>query len=129
LLAGQGAGWGASTYSVIVDRVVGVAVLALIVIACLPWTVSLITDPVGRVALILIGFGSLGACLVFIGLGYLRLDLLDRWRLTKHLRAAAVAAAKLLRSPVVGSQVFALSVAVHLFTALAAWCRAKAGAG
>src|SRR6185312_12990478 len=41
LLARSGAGWARATYSVIIDRIVGVFVLALIVTACLPWTFDL----------------------------------------------------------------------------------------
>ena len=47
-LARKGAGWAIATYSVLIDRIVGVFVLALIVIACLPWTFELIHDPIAR---------------------------------------------------------------------------------
>src|SRR5215471_21585417 len=39
-----GAGWARATYSVLIDRIVGVFALALVVIACLPWTFELIHD-------------------------------------------------------------------------------------
>ena len=38
LFARKGAGWASATYSVLIDRIAGVFVLALIVITCLPWT-------------------------------------------------------------------------------------------
>jgi glycosyltransferase 2 family protein len=48
LFARKGAGWANATYSVLIDRIAGVFVLALIVIACLPLTFSLIGDPIAR---------------------------------------------------------------------------------
>jgi hypothetical protein len=48
LLARKGAGWARATYSVLIDRIAGVFVLAVIVIACLPFTFSLIHDPIAR---------------------------------------------------------------------------------
>ena len=44
LFARKGAGWASATYSVLIDRITGVFTLALIVIACLPSTFSLIHD-------------------------------------------------------------------------------------
>src|SRR5205823_1826038 len=55
LFARRGAGWANATYSVLIDRIAGVFVLALIVIACLPFTFSLIHDPIARAALLVIG--------------------------------------------------------------------------
>ena len=37
----KGAGWANATYSVLIDQIARVFVLALVVIACLPWTFSL----------------------------------------------------------------------------------------
>ena len=51
LFSRQGAGWATATYSVLIDRIAGVFVLALIVIACLPWTFSLIHDSIARAVL------------------------------------------------------------------------------
>jgi hypothetical protein len=48
LFARKGAGWASAAYSVLIDRIAGVLVLALIVIACLPFTFSLIHDPIAR---------------------------------------------------------------------------------
>lgn len=126
LLARHGAGWSIATYSVIVDRVLGVITLAVFVIVCLPWSYELVRNPVGRAALALIGFGSIVAGLIFIAMGWRRLRFLQRWRITRHLAAAASVAGKLVSSPRAGSRVAGLSVAIHLFTVLAAWCAAKA---
>ena len=53
--ARRGAGWANATYSVLLDRIFGVFVLALMVAACLPWTLQLIREPVARArALVLV---------------------------------------------------------------------------
>ena len=72
LLARGEAGWPTAIYSVLIDRVVGVSVLAVLVVACLPWTLSLVHDPIARVALVTIGFGVLAAALVFLAVGVCR---------------------------------------------------------
>ena len=46
LLARSGGGWAAhATYSAPIDRIVGVTLLAAIVIACLPWSMGIVTIP------------------------------------------------------------------------------------
>src|SRR5205085_10250944 len=69
LLARDGAGWSKATYSVLLDRFIGVLTLALIVLAGLPWSLELIANPAGRAALILIGAGCLGGAAAFVLLG------------------------------------------------------------
>lgn len=125
-LVGKRANWRIATYSVLLDRVVGVVALAAIVIICLPWTFTLIRNPVGRTALLIIGLGCIGAGLVFVGLAWERLQVLQRWSLTRHLTAAATIALAVLRSPRALIPVFSLSFGIHLLTALAAWCAARA---
>ena len=72
-LVGKQANWRTATYSVLVDRVVGVVALAILVTACLPWTLALVRNPVGRSALLLIGLGCItgGVGLRRAGLGAL----------------------------------------------------------
>ena len=125
LLARGGAGWPISIYSVLIDRVVGVSALAVIVVACLPWTLNLVHDPVARAALALIGFGALAGAAVFLGLGAQHLRVMERWWLTRHLAAASRLAWRLCRS-VAGARVAALSFAIHLLTVLVAWGAARA---
>jgi glycosyltransferase 2 family protein len=126
LLARKGAGWARATYSVLIDRIAGVFVLALIVIASLPFTFSLIHDPIPRALLLLIGIGVITGTLVFVLIGRHFRQLLDRWRLTRHLAAASRISAALCSSHRDAAIVFACSVAIHLITAAAAWCCAKA---
>ena len=125
LLARGGAGWPVAIYSVLIDRVVGVSVLAILVVSCLPWTLNLIQDPVARAALALIGFGALAAALVFLALGHQHLRMLDRWWLTRHLATASRLAVRLCRSTA-GARVAALSFAIHFMTVTIAWSAAMA---
>ncbi len=49
LVARSGAGWRAATYSIFVDRAIGLIALAVVIVASLPWSYRLITDPHGEV--------------------------------------------------------------------------------
>jgi hypothetical protein len=126
LLARRDGGWANATYSVLIDRIVGVLVLALIVIACLPWSMELIQNPLARAVLLLIGAGSVGAAAVFLAIGIWDWPLLDRFMPTRHLVAAARNAWRLCRSGRPAVTVTACSVAIHLLTVTSAWCCMKA---
>ena len=52
LVARAGAGWRAATYSIFVDRAIGLIALAILIVASLPWSYKLIADPHGRSALL-----------------------------------------------------------------------------
>jgi uncharacterized protein (TIRG00374 family) len=126
LLARQGAGWATATYSVLIDRIAGVFVLALIVVACLPWTLSLIHDSIARAVLLVIGFGTIAGASIFVLIGVQFRQWLDRWMLTRYLSAASRIGAALCRSHRSATIVLACSVAIHLLTVAAAWCCVKA---
>src|SRR6185437_11128864 len=98
LLARGGAGWPTATYSVLIDRVVGVSILAILVVACLPWTFNIIHDPIARAALVLIGFGALIGAVVFLSFGVPHLRVMERWWLTRHLAVVSRVAWRLCRS-------------------------------
>ncbi len=117
--------WRTATYSVLIDRMVGVLVLALMVIACLPWSFALINNVAGRIALLVVGFGCVGACLTFVALGFFQGGLLDRWWLTRQLTGAAAMSRQVLVSPSSGSQILIYSLLNHFVTVTAAWCLAK----
>ncbi|MGH6663308.1 MAG: lysylphosphatidylglycerol synthase transmembrane domain-containing protein [Pseudolabrys sp.] len=125
LLGRAQGGWRAAAYSVLIDRMVGVLVLALMVIVCLPWSFALISNVAGRIALLAVGFGSTGACLTFVALGFLRGGILDRWWMTRHLTGAGAAARGVLLARSSGSLILTYSVFNHLITATAAWCLAQ----
>jgi uncharacterized membrane protein YbhN (UPF0104 family) len=125
LLARGGAGWPTSIYSVLIDRVVGVAVLAALVAVCLPWTLQLVHDPLAQAGLVVIGIGALFAAAVFLALGIPNLWLMDRWWITRHLATASRLAWKLCRSAA-GLRVAPIAFLVHFLTVLAAWGLARA---
>jgi uncharacterized membrane protein YbhN (UPF0104 family) len=125
-LVGKRADWRLATYSVLLDRLVGVIALAVLVIACLPWTLRLVTDPVGRAALLVIGGGSLAAGAMFLALGWRRLRFLHRWAPTRHLAATAAVAMDILRAPRRLSAIMAVSFVSHFTTVVSCWCAARA---
>jgi glycosyltransferase 2 family protein len=124
-LVGKHANWRAAAYSVFLDRVIGVVALASVVVVCLPWTLVLIKDPVGRGALLVIGFGFLAAGVIFVALASKRLRFLQHWSPTRHLAAVATVAADTLRTPASFIPIYGLSVFIHLLTVVATWCAAR----
>jgi len=125
-LAARDAGWKNAAYSVLLDRIIGVVALALVVIASLPWTFALVRDPVGRVALLVIGIGSICGFVVFLLLGLVRWPWLLRWWPARHLISVSAIAGELMRAKAVSGTVLAISIAVHLMTVGLAWGAAKA---
>jgi uncharacterized membrane protein YbhN (UPF0104 family) len=125
LVARGGAGWRAATYSIFVDRAIGLIALAVIIVGSLPWSYRLIGDPHGRVALVLVDFAALGAGVGFLLLGVLRWPWLKRWWGTHHLHACSLIADRALFSAKHGPKIAVLSLAVHVLTAVIAWCVVK----
>jgi len=122
LVARGGAGWRAATYSIFVDRAIGLIALAIIIVASLPWSYRLITDPNGRSALLLVDFAALAGGVGFLVLGRLQWSWLKRWWATHHLHACAVIANRVIFSRKRGPKVAALSLLVHVLTVVIAWC-------
>src|SRR5271156_5910100 len=83
LVARRGAGWRAATYSIFVDRAIGLIALAIIIVASLPWSYRLIMDPHGRSALLLVDFTALAGGLGFLVLGMLPWPWLRDWWATR----------------------------------------------
>jgi hypothetical protein len=100
-------------------------VLAFLVVGCLPWSFALISDPAGRIALLIIGFGSIGICLIFLALGFVSWRWLDRWWLTRQIAAAASNARDVFGSVSGGARILAYSLVIHFMSATA-WRLAKA---
>lgn len=125
LLARRGGGWAAATYSVLIDRVVGVTMLALIVITCLPWTMAIIHDPIARGLLLLIGFGAVAAAGLFLALGLLPARIAVRIAPVRHLMAASRIARILCRAPRSALLLAGTSLAIHLTTVAMMWCCAQ----
>ena len=122
LVARAGAGWRAATYSIFVDRAIALIALAVIIVASLPWSYSLIGDPYGRSALLFVDFAALAAGAGFLILGRLPWPWLKRWWGTHHLHACSVIANRLIFSRERGPKLAALSLLVHILTAVIAWC-------
>jgi len=122
LVARGGAGWRAATYSIFVDRAIGLIALAIIIVASLPWSYRLITDPNGRSALLLVDFAALAGGVGFLVLGRLQWSWLKRWWATHHLHACAVIANRVIFSRKRGPKVAVLSLLVHVLTVVIAWC-------
>jgi hypothetical protein len=122
LVARAGAGWRAATYSIFVDRAIGLIALAIIIVASLPWSYRLIGDPDGRTALLLLDFAALAGGLGFLVLGMLPWPWLKRWWGTHHLHACAVIANRVIFSKERGPKVAVLSLIVHFLAVVIAWC-------
>jgi len=126
VLARRGAGWKTAAYSVLVDRVGGVAALAVLVLGCLPWTLRLLRDPLAQSMLMLIGLGALAAAVVFVILGVVQFPLLERFAPTRHLAAAARLALTLCRTPRLAIGIAAACFCAHFLSVAATWLCAYA---
>jgi len=122
LVARNGAGWRAATYSIFVDRAIGLIALAIVIVASLPWSYNLITDPAGRSALLLVDFAALAAGLGFLAFGVLPFPWLKTWWATHHIHACAVIANRVIFSRERGPKIAVLSLLVHVLAVVIAWC-------
>src|SRR3954453_17323720 len=122
LVARGGAGWRAATYSIFVDRAIGLIALAIIIFASLPWSYSLIADPNGRSALLFVDFAALAGGVGFLVLGRLPWPWLERWWGTHHVHACSVIANRVIFSRERGPTIAVLSVLVHVLAVVIAWC-------
>src|ERR1700724_1492195 len=84
LVARAGAGWRAATYSIFVDRAIGLLAAGVVIVVTLPWSYNLITDPHGRSALLLVDLAALAGGLGFLVLGVVPWPWLRRWGAAHH---------------------------------------------
>ena len=105
LVRHTGAGWRAATYSVLVDRAIGLIALALIVVASLPWSYDLIGSPRGRLAL--------------------RWNWLKTLWPLRHIHACAVIANQVIFNRSSGPKVAVLSLLIHVMAVVIAWCAVR----
>jgi uncharacterized membrane protein YbhN (UPF0104 family) len=126
LLARAGAGWRAATYSVFVDRAIGLIALAILILFTLPWSLQLIADPEGRLGLVLLESAALGAGMVFLGLHLLPFELLTRIWATRHFHACSQIASRVLVRGNGGPMLALVSLAIHVLAVVIAWCVARA---
>ena len=122
LLLRVGVGWRAATYSIFVDRAIGLIALALLVVASLPWSYSLISDPAGRTALLIVDVISLSAGAGFLMIGWLPWHFLKHGRLTHHIYACSRIANRLIFNIPLGLRITVYSLSIHLLAIAVAWC-------
>ena len=122
LVARGGAGWRAATYSIFVDRAIGLIALAIIIVASLPWSYNLISDPHGRSALLFVDFAALTGGVGFLVFGVLPWPWLSRLWGMHHLHACAVIANRVIFSRKHGPAIAVLSLLVHVLAVVIAWC-------
>jgi uncharacterized membrane protein YbhN (UPF0104 family) len=122
LVARGGAGWRAATYSIFVDRAIGLIALAVIIVASLPWSYRLIGDPDGRAALLFVDLAALAGGAGFLILGRLNWPWLERLWGMHHLHACSVIANRVLFSRDRGPKIAVLSLLVHVLAVVIAWC-------
>ena len=121
-LFGRIAGWREATYSVLVERAIGLIALAIIIVGSLPWSYPLITSPKGQAALVIIGAAALASSLGFLLIGSLSWPWLKHWWPLRHVHACGEIANKVLFNARSGPKVAALSLAIHMLAVVAAWC-------
>src|SRR5271163_2919423 len=122
LVARNGAGWRAATYSIFVDRAIGLIALAVIVVASLPWSYRLIGNADGRAALLFVDLAALAGGAGFLILGRLHWPWLERLWGMHHLHACSVIANRVIFSRARGPKIAVLSLLVHVLAVVIAWC-------
>jgi glycosyltransferase 2 family protein len=126
LLARAGAGWRAATYSVFVDRAIGLIALAALILFAMPWSLDLIGNAEGRLGLVLLDLAALGAGAAFLLLHLLPFELLTRIWATRHFYACSKVASRILFGRRSGPLVIAISILVHVMAVVIAWCVTRA---
>ena len=125
LVRQTGAGWRAATYSVLVDRAIGLIALALIVVASLPWSYELIAHERGRLALLSVDIAAISAGLGFLLLGRLPWPWLKTFWPLRHIHACSVVANQVLFDRNSGPKVVVLSLLIHVIAVVIAWCAVR----
>lgn len=125
LVRQTGAGWRAATYSVLVDRAIGLIALALIVIASLPWSYDLIGNAHGRLALLLIDIAAISAGLGFLAFGRLSWAWLKVLWPLRHIHACSVIANQVIFNRASGPKIAVLSLLIHVIAVVIAWCAVR----
>jgi hypothetical protein len=126
LLARDAGMWKSAIFSVLIDRAAGLIWLAVIVLACLPWSLVLIQNPVGRAALVLIGISGVAVPAGLFVLSLLRHAAIARNKIVSHLVDIATIAWTILAWPRSGGAIAAISIAVHAMTVMILWFCAQA---
>jgi len=126
LLARSAGHWKAAVYAAFVDRASGLIWLAALVFVCLPWSLALIGDPIGRGAIAVIGIAGVIGPAAAITIAQVARDRLHRWSVTRHIVDIAEALRRVAASRRPGAAVAGLSLTIHLLTVVVTWCGAQA---
>ncbi|WP_108522919.1 lysylphosphatidylglycerol synthase transmembrane domain-containing protein [Bradyrhizobium algeriense] len=121
-----GAGWRAATYSILIDRAVGLIALAFIIVASLPWSYAMIGDANGRLALVFVDLVALTGGMGFLLLGHLEWAWLKSWWPIKHFHACSAIANQVIFSKKSGLKIAMLSFTIHVLAVVIAWCCVRA---
>ncbi|HEY6024608.1 MAG TPA: lysylphosphatidylglycerol synthase transmembrane domain-containing protein, partial [Pseudolabrys sp.] len=114
LLARDTRAWRSAVFSVLIDRVAGLIWLAILVLICLPWSLVLIENPIGRTTLILIGVVGAAAPAGLLVLSLLGRTEIAHWKAIQHLADIAKTAWTALTSTQTRVAVAIISITVHL---------------
>lgn len=125
LVKQTGPGWRAATYSVLVDRAIGLIALAIIVVTSLPWSYELIAHERGRLALLLVDIAAISAGLGFLLLGRLPWSWLKTFWPLRHIHACSVIANQVIFNRNSGPKVAVLSLLIHVMAVVIAWCAVR----
>jgi uncharacterized membrane protein YbhN (UPF0104 family) len=126
LVSRAGAGWRSATYSVLVDRAIGLIALAVVVVISLPWSFDLINSDRGRLALVVVDIAAISAGVGFLLISYLPWRWLKTWWPTHHIHACSVIANQVIFNRTTGPRIAVLSISIHLLTVVIAWCAVRA---
>ncbi|WP_420135729.1 lysylphosphatidylglycerol synthase transmembrane domain-containing protein [Rhodopseudomonas sp.] len=126
LLAGDGAGWRSATYSVFLDRAIGLMALAVFILVSLPWSLNLIDNAEGRLGLAVLDLVAVVASLVFLLVHRRPFEFLTRIWVVRHLRACSLIVGRVLFNRRRGPVIAAISVLIHVLAVVIAWCAARA---
>jgi uncharacterized membrane protein YbhN (UPF0104 family) len=124
-LVSRSAGWRRATYSVLVDRAIGLIALAVVVVSSLPWSYWLISNEKGRIALVLVDFAAMSTGLGFLLLGSLPWPWLKTWWPTRHIHACSMLTRQALFDYRSGLRIAALSFSVHVLNVVSVWCAVR----
>jgi uncharacterized membrane protein YbhN (UPF0104 family) len=124
-LVSRSAGWRAATYSVLVDRAIGLIALAIIVVISLPWSFDLIRSDRGRLALVLVDGAAISVGLGFLLVNYLPWRWLRTWWPTRHIHACSVITNQVVFNRTTGPKLAALSISIHVLNVVVAWCAVR----
>lgn len=126
LLQRAGASWRTATYSVLIDRAIGLIVLSVMVVVSLPWSYQLLTDQQGKLALVIVDVIALAGCAAFLLFAFVPPAFAGRWFASRHLQACARTTIDLMIDRHAGAQVILASIASQLFAVAIAWAAARA---